>query len=136
MQDSLNTLTGRCHCGRVSWTLSAFPQSATSCNCTVCRRYGVLWAYGHEGESIQVDGNSQAYVRGDQTIAFHFCPSCGGVTHWRARHTDASGRRRMAVNLRMGDPQRLSAVPVRHFDGLDSFQLLPPRHQCVADYMS
>jgi hypothetical protein len=26
------------------------PESATACNCTACRRNGVLWAYDYEGE--------------------------------------------------------------------------------------
>ena len=40
-------LKGTCHCGDAGWALEEFPQSATACNCTVCRRYGVLWAYGY-----------------------------------------------------------------------------------------
>ena len=42
-------MNGSCHCGRVTWTLKTPPTSVTACNCTVCRRYGVLWAYGHIG---------------------------------------------------------------------------------------
>ena len=30
------------------------PDSVTACNCTVCRRYGVLWAYAFEGTQITV----------------------------------------------------------------------------------
>jgi hypothetical protein len=36
---------GSCHCGAVRWSFDGTPESATACNCTVCRRYGVLWAY-------------------------------------------------------------------------------------------
>ena len=32
--------------------MHGFPEGATACNCTACRRYGALWAYGHEGEEF------------------------------------------------------------------------------------
>ena len=45
-------LKGSCHCGAAHWTLEGDPGSATACNCTLCRRYGALWAYDYEGERI------------------------------------------------------------------------------------
>ena len=36
-------LTGICHCGTLQWTFDGVPNSAPACNCTLCRRYGVLW---------------------------------------------------------------------------------------------
>ena len=65
------------------WRLQGQPSSATACNCTVCRRYGVLWAYDYEGEGIHVSGHTKAYVRG-KALEFHFCPECGCVAYWRA----------------------------------------------------
>ena len=58
------SLQGTCHCGAVQWRFDGVPESATACNCTVCRRYGVLWIYDYEGEGIHVSGTTQAYVRG------------------------------------------------------------------------
>lgn len=109
------------------------PESATVCNCTVCRRYGVLWAYDFEGERISVSGPTRAYVRG-KSIEFHFCPSCGGVVFWRARETDEAGRRRIAVNLRLAEPDPVAGIPIDRFDGLVSFDDLPPDGRCVGDY--
>jgi hypothetical protein len=125
-------LEGSCLCGAVRWQLAAMPESATACNCTACRRYGVLWAYGHEGEDLRVDGPTTAYVRGD-TLSFNFCPRCGGVTHWRALGTDAEGRRRAAVNLRMAEPDLVAALPIDHFDGLERWEDLPRDGRCVRD---
>lgn len=125
-------LEGSCHCGAVRWQLDALPASATACNCTACRRYGVLWAYGHEGEDIRVEGPTTAYVRGT-ALSFNFCPRCGGVTHWRALREDAEGRRRMAVNLRMTEPGPVAALPIDHFDGLDRWEDLPRDGRCVRD---
>lgn len=126
-------LEGTCHCGAVRWTMEHVPESATACNCTVCRRYGVLWAYGYEGEDIRVSGPTQAYVRGDRQLGFHFCPSCGCVAYWRSLEAGADGRRRIAVNLRLTEPGPVAAVPIDHFDGLDSFSDLPRDQRRVAD---
>lgn len=127
-------LQGSCHCGAVHWTWKhlVLPEGATACNCTVCRRYGVLWIYDHEGEGIEVAGPTRAYVRG-RAVEFHFCPTCGCVAFWRGRQVDGDGRRRIAVNLRLTEPGPVAAIPIDHFDGLDSFEDLPRDGKCVAD---
>lgn len=71
-------IRGSCHCGATGWQFEGKPDGATICNCTVCRRYGVLWAYDFEDEGIRVRGSTQVYIRGD-SIEFHFCPVCGCV---------------------------------------------------------
>ena len=112
-------IEGACHCGIVRWQFDGDPQSATACNCTVCRRYGVLWAYDFEGERIDVSGPTRAYTRGEREIGFHFCAHCGCVAYWRGIEPGADGRRRIAVNLRMAEPGAVGALPVEHFDGLE-----------------
>lgn len=125
-------LEGSCHCGSVRWTFAGTPESATACNCTVCRRYGVLWAYDYDGEGIHVTGPTKAYVRGKAT-SFHFCPGCGCVAYWRELGTGDVGRRRIAVNLRLAEPDAVGAIVIDHFDGLVSFDDLPRDGRCVAD---
>ena len=97
------------------------------------RRALGVWL-GYEGENIVVAGQSKAYVCGDQTIEFHFCPDCGGVSFWRSIEAGSDGRRRMAVNLRQTEPEWVAHIPIDHFDGLDSFEDLPRDGRCVADY--
>lgn len=126
-------IQGSCHCGRVGWQFDGLPESATACNCTVCRRYGVLWAYDFEGGGIRVAGETTAYRRG-QAIEFHFCPTCGCVAYWRAQQPGEDGRRRIAVNLRLSEPGPIARVPIDHFDGLVSFDDLPRDGRCIADY--
>jgi hypothetical protein len=126
-------IEGSCHCGAVRWCFEGMPESATACNCTVCRRYGVLWAYDYDGEGIAVSGPARAYVRGD-SIAFHFCAACGCVAYWRALEPGKDGRLRIAVNLRLTEPEPVARVPIDHFDGFDSFEDLPRDGRCVADY--
>jgi hypothetical protein len=126
-------IQGSCHCESVNWQFDAVPDGATACNCTVCRRYATLWAYDFENEGIRVSGPTRAYVRG-KAVEFHFCPTCACVAYWRAIRLDESGRRRMAVNLRLAAPDEVARIPVDHFDGLDSFEDLPRDGRCVADY--
>ena len=127
-------LNGSCHCGQVQWQFHGDPGSVTACNCTVCRRYGVLWAYDYEGENIHISGQTQAYIRG-KALSFNFCPVCGCVAYWRALNLDEEGRRRIAVNVRLAeDPEAVAHLPIDHFDGLDTFDDLPQDGRCVADY--
>ncbi len=126
-------LEGRCHCGKVSWTFDGIPECATACNCTICRRYGVLWAYDYEGEGIRVGGATSVYSWGHRSIGFHFCPDCGCVGYWRALEAGKDGRRRIAVNLRLSEPEAVADIPLDHFDGLTRFDDLPRDGKCVAD---
>lgn len=127
-------IEGTCHCRAVRWTFKGRPASATACNCTVCRRYGALWAADFEDERIGVSGETLNYVRGDRTQGFHFCGRCGCVAYWRGLVTSTIGnRRRMAVNLRLATPSSVGKIIVDHFDGLKSFDDLPRDGRCVAD---
>ncbi len=126
-------IEGSCHCGAVHWRYEGLPEGATACNCTVCRRYGVLWAYDYDGEGIKVTGTTQFYTRG-KAIEFHFCRVCGCVAFWRGRDVDKQGRRRIAVNLRLAEPDAVARIPIDHFDGLNTFEDLPRDGRCVADY--
>lgn len=126
-------ISGSCHCGAVRWTFEGTPESATACNCTVCRRYGVLWAYDYEGERIRVSGPTGIYTRGSGSLGFHFCADCGCVAYWRACTPAGDGRRRIAVNLRLAEPEAVGTIIVDHFDGLVSFDDLGRDGRCVSD---
>jgi hypothetical protein len=95
----------------------------------------VLWAYDYEGEGIAVSGKTRAYVRG-KALEFHFCPNCGCVAFWRGLQKDEEGRLRIAVNLRLAEPEAVAQIPIDRFDGLDTFDDLPRDGRCVADYWS
>ena len=127
-------MEGKCHCGRVSWQLSTPPESVTACNCTICRRYGVLWAYGHIDHDIRVSGDTATYRRADGgAINFHFCSNCGCVTHYIAVKPDDKDRHWTAVNLRLTEPEQIADLPIDHFDGLNSFNDLPRDGRCVSN---
>lgn len=130
------TLTGECHCGGAGWTLDGDPGPVTACNCTLCRRYGALWAYDYEGERVAVTGATRTYRRArkaDPALEIVFCPACAAVVAWRELRVAPGERRRMAVNVRLAPPEAVAALPLDHFDGLDSFEDLPASGKTVAD---
>ena len=135
--DQERETVGQCLCGSVRWRFRGTIPDATICNCTACRRYGVLWAYGHDGEEITVDDPGStltAYMRGAASpLTFNFCRACGNVVSWRGLHEDGTGRTRIAVNLRLADPDAGAGVPLLRFDGLHSFEDLPPDGRTVKD---
>lgn len=126
-------IEGTCHCGKVRWSFDGVPGSATACNCTICRRYGVLWIYGFEDERIRVSGPTRPYLRGERIIEFHFCPDCGCIAYWRGVKAREDGRRRMGVNARLAEPEAVGALPIEHFDGLVAWKDLPSDGRCVSD---
>lgn len=126
-------IEGSCLCGSVRWSFQGTPGGATACNCTACRRFGVLWAYDYENEGIKTTGETKAYARGN-SLTFNFCPACGCIAYWRGAQIDEVGRRRIAVNLRLAEPSAVASIPIDHFDGLDSFKDLPRDGKCVSDY--
>ena len=129
-------LTGTCHCGAMHWTLEGDPGPVTACNCTLCRRYGTLWAYDYENERIQLEGEGASYKRTDRqnpSLEIIFCPTCGCVMAWRGLYTNEDGRRRMAVNVRLAEPDAVAALPIEHFDGLNTFDDLGQDGRCVRD---
>lgn len=127
---------GTCHCGSSRWRFVGNPQSTTACNCTLCRKYAALWAYGFEGEEISISGTTNSYTRigkANPALEILFCTTCGCVLCWCGMRLDEQSRRRMAVNLRLAEPQTVEDLPIDHFDGLDSFDDLPRDNRCVRD---
>lgn len=105
-----------CHCGAVRLEVDTPPATVTDCNCSICRRYGVLWAY-YSPKLVQIIAASDAtdpYVWGDRTIEFRRCRSCGCVTHWAALDPSVD---RMGVNARLMDREVVAAARVRRLDG-------------------
>lgn len=118
-----------CHCGKVKLKARQVPDSVTCCNCSICHRLGALWAYYNADEVIvtTTDGPPDSYAWGEKTIVYHRCGDCGCTTHYTA--TDSDGVPMIAVNCRMATIEQMKAVPVRQFDGLDSWQYLDEQAQ-------
>jgi hypothetical protein len=114
-------LTGSCHCGAVRIEVPRRPRSLTSCNCSICRRYGALWAY-YKASGVKIRGPIDHYVWGDRTLGFGRCRTCGCVTHWESIKPMDSGK--MGVNARNFDPQALEGIPIRLLDGAASWKVI------------
>ena len=112
-----------CHCGAISLDIDVPPTEVTDCNCSICRRYGVLWAYYSLAQVrvVPADAPTHIYMWDDRTIVFHRCRTCGCVSHWRPVDPE---RNRMGVNARLMARDVLAQARVRHLDGADTEQYI------------
>lgn len=81
-------MVASCHCGRVKIELPSPPTKVNECHCSLCYRYGALWAY-YPRDDVLVTAEEpglRSYVRQDEgakgTIGFYHCGHCGCMTHW------------------------------------------------------
>ena len=125
MPDELTTsgTVGACHCGAVTVSLAARPAEVTECNCSLCRLYGVLWAYYPANEVVVSPDPppTDRYAWNGRHVDFHRCRGCGCVTHWSPRDPK---RERRGINARLLPPETLAAARVRHLDGADTGKYL------------
>ncbi len=116
-------LEASCHCGAVRLTLPRRPRSLLDCNCSICRRYGGLWAYYRAGDvGIRGCASLASYIWGDRSIRHFWCRRCGCVTHWSLVKPTKSSR--MGVNTRNLDPKALKDVRIRRFDGAVTWKFI------------
>ncbi len=116
-------IEGACHCGAVRFALRSRPDWLSTCNCSLCRRIGGLWAAADTSD-VTIDcapDALNAYVQGDRTLAMQSCRTCGCTTHYTP--TDPAVTR-MKVNLAMADPQAIAGFRIRHFDGANTWRYL------------
>ena len=80
-----------CHCGSVRFEIAEAPSWVLDCNCTLCRRYGALWSYYPGADQTKLlskprPDSTSTYSWNDRNLAFHFCKTCGCMTHFEAIH--------------------------------------------------
>lgn len=110
-------LTATCHCGAVSVTIPRKPRSITDCNCSICRRYGVLWAY-YKAADVRVDakrGSTESYSWGRKALKFVRCTTCGCLMCWQRVRPDPL--RKMGVNARNLPLEILTSLRIQPLDG-------------------
>jgi hypothetical protein len=118
----------------MSVELARRPEDINQCDCSVCLRIGAAWGYFHPDE-VALAGATTGLARADlanPVIAFHHCGQCGSATHWAA--LDSGPADRMAVNMRLFDPDQLDGLNVRFSDGFrrkEGGPRLPERHPRV-----
>ena len=117
-------LTGSCHCGAVRLEVDEMPATLTDCNCSICRRYGTLWAYytRRSARIVSPPGATSVYVWGPKSTEFHRCNTCGCVTHWTKAERERDDR--IGVNARLLEPDAIASVRIRKLDGASTWKYL------------
>ncbi len=108
-----------CHCGNVEIETNTHPKEVVHCNCSICRRYAAAWAY-YEPKDLRIHFKKEAsvyYLWGDKAVEFHRCNLCGCLTHYKT--TQKCDVNKMAVNMRLAEPDMLDALLVRKIDGAE-----------------
>lgn len=127
LSDPTAPIKATCHCGAITVTAPGHPDKPLNeCQCTLCRRYAVAWAYYNTTE-VQVDikpGASMGkYSWGFNSASFDWCNGCGCLMFWWPLEVPEGGKM-MGLNTRMVEPDALKGVSrVVEYEGL--FQELP-----------
>jgi hypothetical protein len=114
-------LTATCHCGAVRIHLKRAPRTATSCNCSLCRRYGALWAYC-SAKSVKIEapkGGLASYSWRNKVRAYYRCSACGCITHYKYRKKWGAGT--VGINANNFEPEAMRGVRIRELDGASTW---------------
>lgn len=117
-------IAASCHCGAVRVEVPRKPRRLTNCNCSICRRYGSLWAYykASEVRVMAAPGATADYAWGDKSLRFVRCSTCGCITHWAPMDPEKGSK--MGVNARNFEPDAIASVRVRRLDGASTWKFL------------
>ena len=124
MNHPTSPLTATCHCGAIRIYVQRISRTLTSCNCSICRRYGALWAY-YGPSSVKIEapkGGLAMYSWNRKVRVYYRCKVCGCVTHYAYRKK--SRRTTVAVNAVNFEPSALAGARIRHLDGAASWKFL------------
>ena len=111
-------IEGTCLCEAVKLGVARVPKQVTQCNCTVCRRYGTLWAY-YKRSAVSIvapRGALEDFKRRPRgRLRFVRCATCGCVIQWDP--PDEGAEQRVGVNARLFDHAKMANVPIKVLDG-------------------
>ena len=120
-------ITASCHCGAVTIEMARKPRKMTACNCSICRRYGAIWAY-FQRKTVRVIAEQScltAYTWRNGVRQYMHCRLCGCVTHYERAEKRADGSDTLAVNMRNIDhPSLIASLPIKLLDGASSWDVL------------
>jgi hypothetical protein len=115
MSSPTTSVSATCHCKAITLHLPYLPAHLNECHCSICRRYGVQWAY-YQIKQVSIICEADAtefYLWGDKELEFHRCRKCGCVTHWIPVDKDKSGDE-IGINGRLLEKADLEEMPVMH----------------------
>lgn len=106
-----------CHCGKVTLSVQAdTPTEAISCNCSHCRRKGLLLSF-LPAEQVTLDQGEAdlvTYNFNKHVIHHRFCTTCGCQPFAEG---ERDGKKMRAVNLRCAPDVDLDALTIKKVDG-------------------
>lgn len=84
MSTRSRSISGRCHCGNISFALDWQPAPseipARACTCSFCTKHGGVWTSCPTGAlkvNIREPAQVSRYSFGTRTAKFHVCSKCG-----------------------------------------------------------
>ena len=108
--------TGGCHCGRVRFEVTAPAAiSVAECNCSICAKSGYLHLIVPKSRFRLLAGEESitTYTFNTGVAQHFFCKVCG-IKSFYVPRSDPDG---ISVNARCLDPETVSRMEVRPFDG-------------------
>ncbi|WP_423142236.1 GFA family protein [Parablastomonas sp. CN1-191] len=110
--------SGSCHCSAVTFSVAAdLPGEAISCNCSHCRRKGLLLTFVPKSAFALESGGDKLteHTFYKHAIAHRFCSTCGVQSFAFGKGPD--GSEVAAINLRAVPECDLDALELRKVDG-------------------
>jgi hypothetical protein len=126
-------ITGRCHCGNISFRLDWRPEPSEipvrACTCSFCVKHGGVWTSSPRASlqaRVEDPSKVEKYVFGTRTADFHVCRACGVVPLVTSR---IDGRLYAVVNVNAleGVEPGLLKRATATFDGEDEAARLARR---------
>ena len=117
-------IEGSCLCKAVQLGVTRRPRQVTQCNCSVCRRYGTLWAY-YRRSAVSITakrGALEHYSIQARGLKFVRCHACGCVIIWDSPRKGAGER--IGLNTRLLDHALMATVPIKVLDGDGAWKTL------------
>ncbi|CAN7400945.1 MULTISPECIES: GFA family protein [Neorhizobium] len=110
-------ISGSCHCGKIAFEAEGEFGTAMECNCSFCRRKGVLLAFVPRSQFRLATPreNLSSYQFNKHVITHYFCASCGVAPFSEA--TMPNGAEMAAINLRCVPEIDIATLTVTQYDG-------------------
>ena len=111
------TLHGSCHCGAVAYEVEADPESAISCNCSICSRLGALWVFAPKSKFKLSKGRDELgdYQFNKRILHHRFCRHCGVESFAEGKGKD--GSEQVGINLRCVPAIDVNKLSPKQVDG-------------------
>ena len=111
------TYTGGCHCGMVRFECTTELAMVTSCNCSICTKKGLHFAFLAPKDFVLRAGeeNLKEYLFNKRAIRHQLCVDCGVDLFARGRKPD--GTEVVALNVSCIDGIELAELAMMPIDG-------------------